>query len=122
MTAVCGAGSISAIDSRPWQTHYDSGVRPTLGEYPERTLIDYLKDSARERPDHPALLFAGNRISYAALDRLSDTFGAALVSIGVKPGDRVALMLPNAPQFVIAQLGAWKAGAIVVALNPIYTE
>jgi len=122
LTAVSDAGSISAIESRPWQTHYDSGVRPTLGEYPERTLIDYLKDSARERPDHPALLFAGNRISYAALDRLSDTFGAALVSIGVKPGDRVALMLPNTPQFVIAQFGAWKAGAIVVALNPIYTE
>src|SRR5207247_1223225 len=51
-----------------------------------------------------------------------DAFAAALVELGVKRGDRVALILPNCPQFMIAELGAWKAGAIVVPLNPIYTE
>jgi len=53
--------------------------------------------------------------------QLSDTFAAALVALGVEKGERVALHLPNCPQFVIAQLGAWKAGA-VVPLNPFYTE
>jgi len=105
-----------------WQARYDPDVRPTLAPYPNRTLLDYLADASRERPDHPALIFKGRQISSAELDALSTAFAAALVSLGVRKGDRVALVLPNAPQFLIAELGAWKAGAIVVALNPLYTE
>jgi len=107
---------------RPWHALYDADVRPTLAPYPDRTLLDFLGDTVRERPDQPALIFKGRRTSYAELDRLSDAFANALAGLGVKKGDRVALVLPNAPQFLIAELGAWKIGAIVVALNPIYTE
>ena len=105
-----------------WLSHYDDGVPATLEPYPERTLVDYLADHARERPDHPALLFKGAALGYGALDRLSDTCAAALQSLGVRAGDRVALLLPNCPQFFIAQYGAWKLGAVVAPLNPTYTE
>jgi len=105
-----------------WLKQYDPDVPRSLMPYPERTLLDVVHDTALQRPDHPALLFKGARLSYGKLERLSDAFAAALVAQGVQKGDRVALLLPNCPQFVIAQLGAWKAGAVVVPLNPLYTE
>ena len=111
----------SAAD-RPWLSHYDAGVPPTLEPYPSRTLVDYLADAARSRPDAAALLFKGRTITYGQLDRLSDACAAAFAAIGIARGDRVALLLPNCPQFFIAQFGAWKLGAIVAPLNPIYTE
>ena len=79
-------------------------------------------DTVGEKPAHPVLYFKGQPIAAHALDRLSDAFAAALVEAGVRKGDRVALVLPNCPQFLIAELAAWKAGAIVVPLNPIYGE
>jgi len=106
---------------RPWIAHYDEGVPPSLA-YPRGTLVDVLRATALERPVHPALLFKGAALTYGDLDRLSTAFAAALAADGVRPGDRVALLLPNCPQFIIAQFGIWKAGAIVVALNPTYTE
>ncbi len=106
----------------PWLAHYDPGVPATLGPYPTGTLLDYIADAVRARPDHPALLFKGTTITYGELERLTDAFAAALRARGVKRGDRVALMLPNCPQFFIAELGAWKIGAIVAPLNPIYTD
>jgi long-chain acyl-CoA synthetase len=105
-----------------WLKQYDQGVPHSLKPYPERTLLDMVHDAAQQRPDHPALLFKGAQLSYGELDRLSDAFAAALVAQGVQGGDRVAVLLPNCPQFVIGQLGAWKAGAVVAPLNPLYTE
>ena len=105
-----------------WHARYDEGIPTTLEPYPERTLLDYLADSARDWPDRSALLFKGAKLSYARLERLSDAFSAALVELGVGKGDRVALCLPNCPQFIIAELGAWKAGAIVCPFNPTYSE
>src|SRR5262245_37372500 len=61
-------------------------------------------------------------MSYGQLDTLSTAFSAALFDLGIRKGDRVALMLPNCPQFLIAQYGAWKIGALVVGVNPTYTE
>ena len=110
------------MQEKPWLRHYDAGVPATLHPYPERTLLDYITDGARERPGHPALVFKGAPLTYGELERQSDAFAAALAALGVRRGDRVALLLPNCPQFVIAELGAWKAGAIVNPLNPIYTE
>jgi long-chain acyl-CoA synthetase len=106
----------------PWLPHYDDGVPATLGAYPDRTLVDYLEDAARAHPDHQALLFKGSVVTYGQLHSLSDACAAAFASLGVTRGDRVALLLPNCPQFMIAQFGAWKIGAIVAPLNPIYTE
>jgi long-chain acyl-CoA synthetase len=105
-----------------WLQHYDQGVPDTLSPYPERTLLDDLAEAVAERPGAPALLFKGRTVTHGELDRLSDAFAAALAGLGVAPGDRVALLLPNCPQFLIGELGAWKAGAILVPLNPIYTE
>ena len=60
-------------------------------------------------------------MSYAELEQLSNAFGTALVNLGVEKGERVALLIPNSPQAIIAQLGAWKAGAIVCPINSLYT-
>ena len=110
------------MEQTPWLSHYDEGVPKTLRPYPERTLLDYIADTAREHPDHPALLFKGLRVPYGELERVTDAFAVALAELGVKKGHRVALLLPNCPQFIIAELGVWKAGATVCPLNPIYTE
>jgi long-chain acyl-CoA synthetase len=107
---------------RPWLANYDADVPRSLAPYPERTLVDYLGEHARTHGADASLIFEGKRISYRELDRLSDAFAAALVELGVVPGDRVALILPNCPQFLIAEFGAWKAGAIIAPLNPVYTE
>ncbi len=106
----------------PWLQHYDPGVPPSLEPYPDRTLLDYIAETARARPDTPALLFTGTTITYAELDRLSDAFASALAALGVVPGDRVGLLLPNCPQFLIVELAAWKLGAIAAPFNPTYTE
>ena len=108
--------------TRPWLAHYDSDVPHSLAPYPEKTLLDYLTPLARDHGAKPALLFKGASFSYAELEAQSDAFAAALAACGVRPGDRVALLLPNCPQFFIAEFGAWKAGAVVVPLNPIYSE
>ena len=106
----------------PWLDHYDAGVPETLAPYPARTLVDYVSDHARTHPHGRALLFKGATMTYAELERLSDAFASALLSLGVARDARIGLLLPNCPQFFIAELGAWKVGAIVAPLNPIYTE
>jgi len=111
-----------SIARAPWLAHYDRGVPHSLAPYPNRTILDYVSELAHHRPDGPALLFKGATVSWAQLERESDAFAAALASAGVSRGDRVALLLPNCPQFFVAELGAWKLGAIAAPLNPIYTE
>ena len=108
--------------SASWLAHYDAGVPAALAPYPDRTLVDYLADSARDWPQRAALLYKGATLTYGELDRLSDACGSAFRTLGVERGDRVALLLPNCPQFVIAQFAAWKIGALIVPLNPLYTE
>jgi long-chain acyl-CoA synthetase len=106
----------------PWLAHYDPGVPATLAPYPNRSLVDYLADAARDRPNDPAVQFKGATLSFADLERLSDACASAFLALGIKRSERIALLLPNCPQFLIAQYGAWKIGAIVAPLNPIYTE
>src|SRR5436305_9900095 len=106
----------------PWLAHYDAGVPATLAPYPDRTLVEYLADAAREQPTDPALHFKGATLTFADLERLSDACASAFASLGVRRGDRVALLLPNCPQFLVAQFAAWKIGALAAPLNPIYTE
>ena len=110
------------MGDKPWLKSYDAGVPHSLFPYPEKTLVDVLRETARERPEHPALLFKGSSLAYTELDRLSDVFAASLAALGVQKGDRVATLLPNCPQAIIAQLGAWKLGAIASPINPLYTE
>ncbi|MDF0676915.1 MAG: long-chain fatty acid--CoA ligase [Nitrospira sp.] len=104
-----------------WISHYDAGVPANVG-YPDWTVPDLLRHSSNRFPDSPALLFYGTRISYGKLDDLSTQFALALQQLGVSQGDRVALMLPNIPQTVVAYYGILKAGAVVVPINPLYVE
>ena len=108
--------------NKPWLKQYDADVALSLQPYPDKTLLDYLAELARNEPSRPALLFKGTAMSYAELQRDSDAFAAALARLGVKQGDRVALILPNSPQFFVAEFGIWKAGGIVCPINPTYTE
>ncbi len=105
-----------------WLKSYEKEVPASLKPYPERTLLDVVSDTVRQRPNHMALIFKGRRLSYFELEKLSDAFANALVAEGVKRGDRVAILLPNSPQSVITQLAVWKAGAIAAPINPLYTE
>jgi long-chain acyl-CoA synthetase len=109
-------------DLTPWLGHYDPGVPPSISPYPHRTLLDFVSESAARDPTHPAILFKGSTVTYGELERLSDACAAAFTRIGITRGDRIALLLPNCPQFVIAELGAWKIGAILAPLNPLYAE
>lgn len=109
-------------NSRPWVHHYDKGVPHTLEPYPEHTLVDVVRRTASEHPDHPALFFKGNTLSFRELEAESNALAAALTELGVSPGNRVALLMPNSPQMLVSELAAWKSGAIVVPLNPLYTE
>src|SRR5215510_1060413 len=106
----------------PWLAHYDPGVPSTLAPYPDRTILDYVADFARMRPQGRALIFKGREVSYSDLEAASDAFAVALADLGVAQGHRVGLLLPNSPQFVIAELAAWKLGAIVAPLNPTYID
>jgi len=108
-----------AAMERPWLRQYEAGVPATLS-YPDILLPQFLIDSARRYPNRTALEFYGRRISYRKLNTLTDRFAQALVHLGVRKGERVALMLPNCPQAVIGYFGALKAGAWVVATNPLY--
>ena len=110
------------MDAKPWLKHYDEGVPHSLQPYPKKTLLDLVRETTSQRPDHPALYFKGAAMTYARLEQLSNEFAAALVKLGVKKDDRVALILPNTPQLVLTLLGAWKAGGIAVPMNPLYTE
>jgi long-chain acyl-CoA synthetase len=110
------------MSQRPWLSHYDLTVPKTLAPYPELTLVDVVRQRVSERPDAVALRFEGARTSYRALLEQAEAFAHALEQRGVKRGDRVALLLPNSPQFVIAELGAWMAGAIVAPMNPTYPD
>lgn len=105
---------------KPWLANYDSGVPKTL-DYPDVPLYHFLEESARRYPTLPAATFFDADLSYSELDALSNQVAHALIGMGVQKGDRVALLLPNTPQFVASFFGTLKAGAIVVANNPLYT-
>ncbi|HYM61327.1 MAG TPA: AMP-binding protein [Thermoanaerobaculia bacterium] len=106
----------------PWLHHYDPGVPLAIDSYPDKTLVDFVAEHARQRPDAIALAFKGRHLSFREIDQASDSFAQGLAKLGLKRGDRVALVLPNCPQFVIAELAVWKLGGLVIPQNPIYTE
>lgn len=106
---------------RSWISRYDPGV-PATSDYPEWTVPDLLRRSASRFPDSPALFFYGTTISFRELNDLTTRCALGLRRLGVQAGDRVALMLPNIPQAVIAYYGVLKAGAVVAPMNPLSVE
>jgi long-chain acyl-CoA synthetase len=109
-------------DHRPWFASYPEGVPHTLAPYPERSLFSVLEDSARRFPDRPAIAWFGKHLSYRELLSEAERFSAVLAGLGVKKGDRVGLILPNCPQYVIAYYATVRLGAIIVGNNPLYTQ
>ncbi|MGN6286724.1 MAG: AMP-binding protein [Afipia sp.] len=103
-----------------WKKAWPKGI-PSTPQYPhgEIALSEYLRAWAKKQPEHPAVIFYGNVLTYAELDRQSDRFAALLSSKGVRKGDRVAVFLPNCPQFHIVFFGILKLGAIHVPVSPL---
>jgi long-chain acyl-CoA synthetase len=105
----------------PWLSHYDPGV-PAEIEIPDVPLDGLLRAAAAAHPARDAMIFIGARTSYRALDEAADRFAHVLRAMGVGKGDRVSLHLPTSPAFVITFMGAMRAGAIAVPMNPLYVE
>jgi long-chain acyl-CoA synthetase len=106
---------------KPWFKFWPQGVRKHI-DFPEIPLQELLMKSAREFPEKTAILYFDKGMTYRELNNLSDKFAAALDGLGVKKGDKVAIFLPNIPQFVISYYGIVKTGAIVTAISPLYKE
>ena len=118
---VRGGQVISIYEKRPWLKNYPEGVPHDI-EIRNVTAIGDFMTSAYQKPDAPAVHYFDDTFSYGDIDRLSNGFAAALEHLGVVKGDRVILVLQNIPQFLISTYAAWKIGAIVVPLNPMYKE
>jgi long-chain acyl-CoA synthetase len=108
------------LSARPWLAHYEPQV-PAVPDIPDILLHELFERTATAYPDNVATIFFGQRLTYGALDEQAGRFAAGLQSLGVARGERVGLLLPNCPQFLIALYGALKAGALVVPANPLYT-
>lgn len=112
---------------KPWLKFYDEGV-PASIDIPNIPLGEFLTHSATKYPSHPAIIFGAPvgssimdaKITYRELNDFVDRFAVGLQNLGVGKGDRVAIMLPNCPQFTIAAYATWRIGAVVVCCNPIY--
>jgi len=102
-----------------WFKAYDPGV-PTSLEIPNLPTDQLLANTAQRFPTNTALVFYNNKLTYAQLNRLVDQFAAALQKNGFKKGDRIAIYMPNCPQYTIAYYGALRAGGVVVPSNPLY--
>jgi long-chain acyl-CoA synthetase len=116
------------MEPRVWHQHYDPGV-PTSLEYPPYPVDYFLRRTAERFPNNTALIFGSlapllgeqhNILTYRQLNELVDRFAAGLQQLGLQPGDRVAIYMPNCPQLVIAYYGVLRAGGIVVPSNPLY--
>lgn len=112
--------SLSYSD-KPWIKSYDKGVSGTL-EVPDHPIHHFLEEGARRVPNQTALVFQGKEVTYAELNQAADAVAASLAANGFKKGDRAVIYMPNLPQFVILFYGILKAGGIIIATNPLYTE
>ncbi len=109
-------------EHRPWFGSYPPEVSRTLEPYPDMSLFGLLESSARKHPDATAIRWFGRTIRFADLLRETERCSAALAGLGVRPGDRIALIMPNCPQYVIAYYAAARLGAVAVGNNPLYTK
>jgi long-chain acyl-CoA synthetase len=107
------------MSRHPWLKSYDPQV-PRHLSYPPVTVVNMLERAARAYPHKACTIFKGEGITYQQMDELSDRMAAAFASLGIQEGDRIGILMNNLPQFVLAYFGALKAGAVVVATNPLY--
>jgi long-chain acyl-CoA synthetase len=111
----------SVYEKRPWLKSYPEWAPHDL-EISEKTALDDFRVSAVSRPEAPAVYYFDHVISYGEIDRLSNSLAAAFYDLDLSKGDRIMLVLQNVPQFLVATYAAWKIGAMVVPLNPMYKE
>lgn len=104
-----------------WLKHYSEDIPPTL-DYPDVPIVHFLEEAAENYPETLATIFMGATMTYRELNDQVNKFACGLLSLGIKRGDRVALLFPNCPQSIIALFAALKLGAIVVQNNPLYVE
>jgi long-chain acyl-CoA synthetase len=110
---------MSIYDEKPWLSRYDQDQPAEIS--PEFTdALAMFRASVSRNPDGDIIRYFGGRITARELDELSDAFAVALIDRGLAAGDRVALYLQNVPQFVIGLIATWKAGGVVVPVNPMY--
>jgi len=109
------------MPDHPWLQHYDAGVPPHL-DYPRILLHQILEEAATEARDRVCTNFFGRKLTYGQIHDAARRFAWGLQQRGLQPGDRVGLLLPNLPQFIIAYYGILMAGGVVAPLNPLYTE
>lgn len=107
--------------SKPWLKSYPEGVPHSIGESVYDSLVEMFEESFVNYPNKNACEYLGKFMTYRELDQQSKNFAAYLQSIGLVPGARVAIMLPNVMQFQIAMMGALRVGCVIVNVNPLYT-
>jgi long-chain acyl-CoA synthetase len=107
--------------AKPWFRSWPEGIPKHL-KYPEISLPSLLEETVQKYPDKPALIYFDREITYRELKLHSDRFASALANFGIRKGEKVAIFLPNIPQFVIAYYGLMKLGAVASAISPLYKE
>ena len=113
-------GMESPYAARPWLDHYDYWVRPHMN-YPRRPLHEILRITAVEVPQRPATAFLGAQLTFSQIKEQSDQLAMALSRLGIAKSDRLGIMLPNCPQYLVAVFAVLRLGATVVNINPLYT-
>ncbi len=108
-------------DAKPWLKWYLPGVPKDI-TVEEKSVVDTFNETTEKWKDKTAVVFYGRKVSYKELRDQVDRFAAALHDLGVKKGDKIALLLLNSPQFIIAYMGALKAGATLTAISPVYVS
>ena len=106
---------------KPWLNHYDEDVQKEI-DIPEMNISEFLDDTTKEFGSRTAIWFIKSKISYKKFKDIAERLATALVNMGVKKGDVVAIMLPNFPQFAFSFYGILKAGGVVTACSVLHTE
>src|SRR5689334_4123331 len=111
----------AATIDRPWLKAYPPGVPTDIDASQYPSLVALMEESFKKHGSRVAYSFMGKDITFAQTDSLSQAFGAYLQNLGLAKGDRIAIMMPNVPQYPVAVAGILRAGMVVVNVNPLYT-
>jgi len=117
-----GSGDAAVTPAtKPWLAQYPEGV-PAHLDYPNQTIPELFAEAVARYADKPALAYFGATLTYRDLDRLAAQFANRLLAFGLRRGDRVMVVLPNIPQFLIAHFGILRAGGVSAAISPLLVE
>lgn len=112
---------MSAYDDKVWLACYQPGQSAEIAVAFD-TALEMFKESVGRNPRGDIIRYFDGRVTLRELDEMTDAFAAGIADSGFSPGDRLAIYIQNMPQFLIAQIGTWKAGGIAVAVNPMNRE